>query len=58
LNDRHSKVYNNLGIAFYNKGNVTEAKQAFIRARIIDPSSKEAIHNLDMLEKMIKQRDR
>ena len=57
LNDRHSKVYNNLGVAFYNKGNVIEARQAFIKARIIDPNSKEAIHNLDMIEKMIKQRD-
>jgi hypothetical protein len=56
LNDRHSKVYNNLGIAFYNKGNVIEARQAFIRASIIDPNSKEAIHNLDMIEKMIEQR--
>jgi tetratricopeptide (TPR) repeat protein len=57
LNDRQSKVYNNLGIAFYNNGNVIEARQAFIRASIIDPDSKEAIRNLDMIEKIIKQRD-
>jgi tetratricopeptide (TPR) repeat protein len=57
LNDRQSMVYNNLGIAFYNNGNVIEARQAFIKATIIDPNSKEATHNLDMIEKMIKQRD-
>jgi hypothetical protein len=57
LNDRQSMVYNNLGIAFYNKGNLVEAKHAFIKACIIDPNSKEAIHNLEMIEKMIKQRD-
>jgi tetratricopeptide (TPR) repeat protein len=56
LNDKHSKVYNNLGIAFYNKGNVIEAKQAFAKAKALDPKSKEAIHNLDMIEKLNKQR--
>jgi protein O-mannosyl-transferase len=57
LNDRQPKVYNNLGIAFYNNGNVIKARQAFIKASIIDPNNREAIHNLDMMEKMIKQRD-
>jgi Flp pilus assembly protein TadD len=57
LNDGHSKVYNNLGVAFYNKGNVMEARRAFLQASILDPNSKEAKHNLDRIEKTIKQRD-
>lgn len=57
LNDKASKVHNNLGIAYYNKGNIMEAKRAFIEASMIDPNSKEAKYNLDMIEKMIKQRN-
>jgi tetratricopeptide (TPR) repeat protein len=57
LNDKSSMAYNNLGIAYYNKGDMIQAKRAFIQANILDPSSKEAIHNLDMIEKMIRQRD-
>jgi tetratricopeptide (TPR) repeat protein len=56
LNDSQPKVYNNLGIAFYNKGDVINARQSFIKASMIDPNNREAIHNLDMMEKMIKQR--
>ncbi len=57
LNAKSSKVYNNLGIAYSNKGNIIQAKRAFIEASILDPNSNEAIHNLDTIEKMIKQRD-
>jgi Flp pilus assembly protein TadD len=57
LDEKSSKAYNNLGIAYYNKGDMIQAKRAFTEANILDPSSKEAIHNLDMIEKMIKQRD-
>jgi hypothetical protein len=57
LNAKSSKVYNNLGIAYSNQGNIVQAKRAFIEARILDPKNKEALHNLDILEKMIKQRD-
>jgi tetratricopeptide (TPR) repeat protein len=55
LNDKSSKLYNNLGIAYYSTGNILEAKRAFIRASIIDSSDKEALHNLDIIEKMPKQ---
>jgi tetratricopeptide (TPR) repeat protein len=57
LNAKSSEVHNNLGIAYYNKGNIMQAKRAFIEASILDPNSKEAIHNLDRIEKMIRQRD-
>jgi tetratricopeptide (TPR) repeat protein len=57
LDEKSSKAYNNLGIAYYNKGDMIQAKRAFTEANILDPGSKEAIHNLDMIEKMIKQRD-
>ena len=55
LNDKSSKLYNNLGIAYYSVGNILEAKCAFIRASILDPGNKEALHNLDIIEKMPKQ---
>lgn len=51
LNDKSAKLYNNLGVAYYNTGNIREAKQAFIQASIIDPGNKEALHNLDAIEK-------
>jgi tetratricopeptide (TPR) repeat protein len=57
LNDKSSKVYNNLGIAYYSKGNIIEAKRAFTAALILDPKNKEAIHNLDAIEKLMKQHD-
>jgi tetratricopeptide (TPR) repeat protein len=55
LNDRSSKVYNNLGIAYYRKGDVIQAKRAFITANIIDPNNNEALRNLDFIEKSSKQ---
>jgi protein O-mannosyl-transferase len=57
LNDKSSKAYNNLGIAYYNKGDMMQAKQAFIAARTLDPADKEILHNLDLIEKVIKQHD-
>lgn len=51
LNDKSAKLYNNLGIAYYSTGNILEAKRAFIRASTIDPGNKEALHNLDAIEK-------
>jgi tetratricopeptide (TPR) repeat protein len=51
LNDKSAKLYNNLGIAYYSTGNIREAKRAFIQASIIDPGNKEALHNLDAIEK-------
>jgi tetratricopeptide (TPR) repeat protein len=57
LNNKSSTVYNNLGVAYYNKGSVTEAKRAFIQARIIDPNNKEVLYNLDLIEKAPKQQN-
>ena len=51
LNDKNAKLYNNLGIAYYNTGNIPEAKRAFIRASMIDPGNKEALHNLEIIER-------
>ncbi len=56
LNAKSSKVYNNLGIAYSNNGNIIEARRAFVEASALDPGNKEVLHNLDILEKMIKQR--
>jgi hypothetical protein len=55
--NKNSKTYNNLGIAYYHVGNVVEAKRAFTTAVILDPKNKEALHNLDIIEKMLKQRN-
>ena len=55
LDEKSSKAYNNLGIAYYNKGDMIQAKRAFIAARTLDPASKEALHNLDLIEREIKQ---
>lgn len=57
LNDKSSKAHNNLGIAYYNKGDMIQAKRALIAAGILDPASKEALHNLDLIEKEMKQRN-
>jgi tetratricopeptide (TPR) repeat protein len=57
LNDKSSKAHNNLGIAYYNKGDMIQAKRAFIAAGILDSASKEAQHNLDLIEKEMKQRN-
>ncbi len=51
LNDKNAKLYNNLGIAYYSTGNILEAKRAFIRASMIDPGNKEALHNLEIIER-------
>jgi tetratricopeptide (TPR) repeat protein len=51
LNDKNPKLYNNLGIAYYHTGNILEAKRAFVQASLIDPGNKEALHNLDAIEK-------
>jgi hypothetical protein len=56
LKNTNSKAYNNLGIAYYNNGDIIRAQQAFIQASILDPTSKEAINNLNMIEKKIKSR--
>lgn len=55
--NKNPKTYNNLEIARYNIGNVVEAKTAFRAALILGPKNKEAIHNLDVIEKLIKQHD-
>ncbi len=55
LNAKSPKLYNNLGIAYYSMGNILEAKRAFIQASLIDPNNKEALYNLDIIEKMSKQ---
>ncbi len=55
LNAKSPKLYNNLGIAYYSMGNILEAKRAFIQASLIDPGNREAVHNLEIIEKMPKQ---
>jgi hypothetical protein len=55
--NKNSKTYNNLGIVYYNIGNVAEAKRAFTTAVILDPKNKEAIHNLDAIEELMKRHD-
>jgi len=55
--NRNAKTYNNLGIAYYNIGNIVEAKKAFTAALILDPKNREAVHNLDATEKLMKQHD-
>jgi protein O-mannosyl-transferase len=55
--NKNSKTYNNLGIAYYNIGNIVEAKRAFTTAVILDPKNKEALNNLDVIGKLIKQHD-
>jgi len=57
LNDKVSKAYNNLGIAYYQKGNIVEARRAFFQASFIDPTDKEISHNLDLIERHIQQRN-
>ncbi len=56
LKNTNAKAHNNLGIAYYNNGDIFRAQQAFIQATILDPTSKEAINNLNMIEKKIKSR--
>ncbi|MGZ3580546.1 MAG: hypothetical protein ACXWMH_07160 [Syntrophales bacterium] len=51
MNDKNAKLYNNLGSAYYSTGNILEAKRAFIRASMIDPGNKEALHNLEIIER-------
>jgi len=38
-----------------NIGNVAEAKKAFTVGVALDPKNREAMHNLDVIEKLIKQ---
>jgi hypothetical protein len=54
---KNPRTYNNLGVVYFNVGNVAEAKRAFTAALILDPKNKEALHNLDAIEKLIKQHD-
>jgi hypothetical protein len=55
--NKNSKTYNNLGIAYYHIGRAVEAKRAFTTAITLDPENKEASHNLDIIEKMLIQRN-
>jgi hypothetical protein len=55
--NKNSKTYNNLGIAYYHIGNAVEAKRAFTTAVILDPKNEEASHNLDIIEKILVQRN-
>ena len=55
--NKNPKTYNNLGIAYYHIGNVVEARRALTAAVALDPENRDAIHNLDVIEKLSKRHD-
>lgn len=47
----NARAYNNLGYAYFLKGREADAREAYLRALMIDPGFEHALNNLNMLGK-------
>ena len=51
IDPNYPEIYNNLGLAYLNKGETERAREMFEKALDIDPKYKEARRNLEMIKK-------